>query len=85
MAEDEEASPTVRVGGESPGAIKLCFQGLTRSFPEEQGDQRRDFLVTAESEAVQVKVTVRTWGSDGLDALFAELAEEHDDARRGNH
>lgn len=66
MAEYEETNPTVRVGGESPRAIKLCFQGLTRSFPEEQGNPLRDFLVTAESEAVQVKVTVRTWAVTAL-------------------
>lgn len=76
MVEEDETSPAVRVGGESPRAIKLCFLGLMRSFPDEPDDPMRDFLVTADSEAVQVKVTVRTWGGDGLDAFLAELAEE---------
>ncbi|MDQ0753861.1 hypothetical protein QF034_008092 [Streptomyces africanus] len=76
MVEEGEASPAVRVGGESPQAIKLCFHGLSRSFPEERDDPMRDFIVTAHSEAVRIEVSVRTWSGDGLDVFLAELAEE---------
>ncbi|GAB2951880.1 hypothetical protein GCM10023080_008070 [Streptomyces pseudoechinosporeus] len=76
MVEEDETSPAVHVGEGRPRAIKLCFHRLTHSFPEEQDDPMRDFLVTAHSEAVQIEVTVRTWGGDGLDVFLAELAEE---------
>ncbi len=76
MLEEDEASPAVRVSGVSPGAIKLCFSGLTRSFLEDRDDLMRDFIVIARSNTVQIEVTVRTWGGDGLDVFLAELAEE---------
>jgi hypothetical protein len=76
MVEEDETSPAVRMGGEGKRAIKLCFRRLTRSFPEEEDDPMRDFIVTAHSEAVQIEVVVRTWGGDGLDVFLAELAED---------
>jgi len=38
MVEEDETSPAVRVGKESPRAIKLCFHRLARSFQEERND-----------------------------------------------
>ncbi|MGI5380412.1 DUF6228 family protein [Streptomyces sp. CA-251387] len=45
------------------------FLQLTRSFPEERDDPVRDFLVTAQSDAVRIEVTVRTSRGDGLDVF----------------
>ncbi len=76
MQQEGETSPAVRVGGESPRAIKLCFDRLTRSFPNEPDDPMRDFVVAAHSDGVRIEVTVRTWGGDGLDVFLDELSEE---------
>ncbi|MFB7755683.1 DUF6228 family protein [Streptomyces sp. NPDC056121] len=76
MMEEDEAGPSVHVGGERYRAIKLRFHQLTRSFPEERDDLMLDFLVTAEGESARIEVMVRTWAGDGLDVFLAGLAEE---------
>jgi hypothetical protein len=66
----------VRVGGGSPYAVELRFHELIRSFPDVDDDPVRDFLVTAHGERVDVQVSVRTLGDDGLPRFLSDLAED---------